>query len=59
MHAKRTAALATAYKLSETALTEYKEKVVETIGEKKEQLVRDKIDKDHIDKDPVSKKRLS
>lgn len=58
VHAKRTAALATAYKLSETALTEYKEKVVETIGEKKEQLVRDKIDKDHIDKDPVSKKEV-
>lgn len=32
---KRNAALATAYKLSETALTEYQEKVVETIGEKK------------------------
>lgn len=58
VNAKRTAALATAYKLSETALTEYKEKVVETIGEKKEQLVRDKIDKDHIDKDPVSKKEI-
>lgn len=55
---RRTAALATAYKLSETALTEYKEKVVETIGEKKEQIIRDKIDKDHIDKDPVSKKEI-
>ena len=58
VNAKRTAALATAYKLSETALTEYKDKVVETIGEKKEQLVRNKIDKDHIDKDPVSKKEV-
>ena len=34
---RRNAALATAYKLSETALTEYREQVVETIGEKKEQ----------------------
>lgn len=51
----RNAALATAYKLSETALTEYREKVVETIGERKEQTVREKIDKDHIDKNPVSK----
>ena len=58
VNARRTAALATAYKLSETALTEYKDKVVETIGEKKEQLVRDKIDKDHIDKNPVSKKEV-
>lgn len=51
---RRNAALATAYTLSETALREYKEKVVETIGEKKEQVIRDKIDKDHIDKNPVS-----
>jgi hypothetical protein len=58
VHARRTAALATAYKISETALTEYKDKVVETIGEKKEKQVRDKIDKDHIDKDPVSKKEV-
>lgn len=58
VNARRTAALATAYKLSETALTEYKEKVVKTIGEKKEQIIRDKIDKDHIDKDPVSKKEI-
>lgn len=51
---RRNTALATAYKLSETALTEYREKVVETFGEKKEQLVRDKIDKDHLEKNPVS-----
>ena len=52
--AKRNAALATAYKLSETALSEYKEKVIETIGEKKEQAIRDKIDQDHVERDPVS-----
>lgn len=51
---KRNAALATAYKLTETAFTEYKEKVVETIGEKKEQVVRDKVDKERIEKNPVS-----
>ena len=56
--ARRTAALATAYKLSETALAEYKDKVVETIGEKKEKAVRDAIDKDHIDKNPVTKKEV-
>lgn len=58
INARRNAALFTAYKLSETALTEYKDKVVETIGEKKEQLIRDAIDKDHIDNDPVSKKEI-
>ena len=40
---KRNAALATAYQLSTTALQEYKEKVVETIGEKKEKVVREKV----------------
>lgn len=52
-NAKRNAALATAYALSETALKEYQEKVVETIGEKKEQAVRDAIAKDRIEKNPV------
>ena len=51
---RRNAALATAYKLSETALTEYREKVIETIGEKKERLVRENIDKDHLEKNPVT-----
>lgn len=51
---RRVTALATAYKLSETALTEYKEKVVETIGEKKELEVRDNIAKDKIEKNPVT-----
>lgn len=50
---RRNAALAAAYKLSETALTEYKEKVVETFGEKKEKLVREGLAKDRIDKNPV------
>lgn len=50
---KRNAVLATAYKMSETALTEYKNKVIETIGEKKEEEIRDKIAKDRIDKNPV------
>ncbi|MDD3040036.1 DUF6353 family protein [Bacteroides sp.] len=50
---KRNAALATAYTLSETALKEYKNKVVETIGEKKEQSVRDAIAKDKLVRNPV------
>lgn len=51
---RRTAALATAYKISETALAEYKEKVIETIGEKKEKEVRDKIAEKKIKDNPVS-----
>lgn len=52
---KRNAALATAYTLSETAMREYRDKVVETIGEKKEEAIRDSIAKDKIDEHPVSK----
>lgn len=58
VHNKRTAAIAAAYKISETALSEYKDKVVEVIGEKKEQAVRDAIDKDHIQNNPVSKQQV-
>lgn len=49
VHARRNAALATAYTLSESALREYKDKVIETIGEKKEKIVRDGIAKDRVD----------
>jgi len=51
---RRYAALATAYKISETAYNEYREKVVETIGEKKEEAVKDAINKDRIEKNPVT-----
>lgn len=57
-HLKRNAALATAYTLSETALREYKSKVVETIGEKKEQTIRDAIAKEKIEKNPVTKNEV-
>ena len=50
---KRTAALATAYSLTETALTKYREKVIEVIGEKKEEKVRDEIAKDELRRNPV------
>ena len=55
---RRNAALAAAYKISETALTEYRNKVVETVGEKKEKAIRDDIDKDRIEKNPVSRNEV-
>lgn len=58
VNAKRNTALATAYKLSETALTEYREKVIETIGEKKEKTVRDKVAEERVKKNPVSKSEV-
>lgn len=58
VHAKRNAVLATAYKLSETALTEYREKVIETVGEKKEQLIRDGMAKNRIEKKPAKQSEI-
>lgn len=58
VHSRRAAALATACKLSETALSEYKEKVIETIGEKKEEAIRDEINKDKLEANPVSKSEV-
>ena len=58
VNARRNAALATAYKLSETALTEYKDKVVEEIGEQKEKVIREKIAQDKIDKSSVNKSEV-
>lgn len=54
VHLRRNAALATAYKLSETALTEYREKVVETIGEKREQNIREKVAEEQVKKTPTT-----
>lgn len=53
VHTKRNVALAAAYQLSESAFKEYSEKVTETIGEHKEQKIRDDIAKDTIDRNPV------
>ena len=58
VNSRRNAALATAYKISETALTEYRDKVVETIGEKKETTVQDKLAEDRLKKDPIDKKEV-
>ena len=58
VHSKRNAALATAYKLSETAYSEYRSKVMETVGEKKEQVVREKVAQERIESNPVSKNEV-
>lgn len=56
--AHRNAALAAAYTLSETARIDYKKKVKEVIGEKKEQEVRDAVAKDRIERDPIANKEV-
>lgn len=58
VHTKRNAALAAAYTLSDTAFREYKEKVIETIGEEKERIVKEKVSEEKLKKDPVTKKEV-
>ena len=48
--ARRTAAVAAAYSLSEKAFAEYKEKVLERLGEGKEQEMRDEIAQSRLEK---------
>lgn len=58
VHLKRYAALSAACTMAETSLREYSDKVIETIGEKKEQTVRDAIAKDEIEKHPVTNREV-
>ena len=58
VNARRNAALTAAYTLSESTLRDYRKKVIETIGEKKEQTVRDAVAKDHLEKKPVENKEV-
>ena len=53
VNARRNAALATAYTLSESALKDYQGKVIEMFGEKKNEAVKDAVAKDKIEKNPV------
>jgi hypothetical protein len=45
---KRTAAITAAYSLSEKAFSEYRDKVIDKVGERKEQQVRDDIAQDKV-----------
>lgn len=58
VNARRNAALATAYKISETAFSEYKAAALETVGEKKERSIRDKVSEKQIKENPVSKSEV-
>jgi hypothetical protein len=50
---RRAAAMAAAFSLSDKAFEEYRKKVVEKIGEKKEQGFRDELAQDSVREDPV------
>lgn len=51
---RRAAALATAYSLAQRGWDDYKDKVVEKLGEKKEQELRDELAQERVDRNPVS-----
>ena len=55
---KRNAALATAYALSEKTLVRYRDKVIETIGEKKEKEIREKVAQDEVNNKPISSSQV-
>jgi hypothetical protein len=50
---RRAAAMAAAFSISEKAFVEYREKVIDKMGEKKEQSVRDEIAQDRLNRNPV------
>lgn len=52
--AKRAAALATAYSITQKAFGDYRAKVVETLGETRETGIRDAVAKDRLRKNPSS-----
>jgi hypothetical protein len=50
---RRAAAVAAAYAVTEKAFADYKDKVIERIGETKEQAVRDSVAQDRVSQNPV------
>lgn len=55
---KRNAALGAAYALSERTLIRYRDKVIDTLGERKEREIRDKIAQDSVNKDQPSPNQI-
>lgn len=51
---RRNAVLATALNLAEESARDYREKVIETIGEKKEQKIREEIAQDNLNNNPTT-----
>lgn len=58
VNAKRNAALATAYKLSETALMEYKNIIRDDLGEEKAKEISEKVMQKKLHDDPITNKEV-
>lgn len=55
---RRAATLAAAYSLAEKSFDKYKDKVIETFGDKKEEALRDELAQDDLNQNPVSNREL-
>lgn len=55
---KRNAALATAYSLSERTLSRYRDSVIETIGERKEKAIREKVAQKELEENKPSESQI-
>lgn len=55
---RRNAALMTAASVASDALNEYREKVVETVGEKKAEAIQDAVDRDRVKRNPPPAREL-
>lgn len=58
IEAGRASAMAAAYSLSQKAMADYKEKVVDKIGEAREKTVRDEVAQDRVDANPVGSREI-
>lgn len=58
VHNRRNAALTAAYTISETALRNYKDKVIEVVGENKEKKIREEVVKEQLTNNPVENKEV-
>ena len=54
----RTAAIATAYQIAKTGITEYKDAVIETIGEEKEREVQQNALEKRMEKNPIKESQI-
>ena len=55
---KRNAALAAAYSLSENAFSDYRRKVIESLGEGKDKKIFDEVAKEKVEKNPVANREV-
>jgi len=58
IHLRRNAALASLFSITETTLREYQAQVRETIGEKKEEMIRGEIAQKHLDETPANQQNV-